>query len=84
MIEAVYMKEQIVEGENEFIDEEINDKASGLYSTFFSIGQIIAPIMGGPLYEAFDSKGTCDFLGVICCIYTVFYFIFNVGFDIFK
>lgn len=41
-------------------------------------------MIGGALYDSVDYRGTCDFLAVSCCIYTIFYFIFNVGFDVFK
>jgi len=34
----------------------MNDYASGLYGTAFSLGQIIAPIVGGALYDAVDFR----------------------------
>jgi len=40
---------------------------------------ILAPLIGGPLYDSIDYRGTCDFLALCCAIYSVFYFIFNVG-----
>ena len=42
----------IVEGKSEQLDQLISDYGSGLYGTFFSIGQILAPIVGGALFEA--------------------------------
>ncbi len=51
-IEAVYIKENRIEGENELYDQLLNDIASGLYGTFFSTGQILAPIVGGAVYQA--------------------------------
>lgn len=37
-IEAVYLKENMVEGHNEYYDQLLNDMASGLYGTFYSMG----------------------------------------------
>lgn len=37
-LEAVFVKENIVEGQNEQVDQLISDYGSGLYGTFFSIG----------------------------------------------
>lgn len=37
-LEAVFIKERILEGKNEQLDQLISDYGSGLYGTFFSIG----------------------------------------------
>jgi MFS family permease len=84
IIDAVALKSEIVEGADDSLDEQLNDKAAGIYATFYSIGMIIGPLIGGPLYDNIGYNATCDFLALICSIYTVFYFIFNVGFSIFK
>ncbi len=52
VIEAVALKYEICEGLDERLDCELNDKASAIYATFCSIGMILAPIIGGPLYDA--------------------------------
>ena len=84
IIDAVALKYEIIEGIDERLDEELNDKASGIYATFYSIGMILAPLIGGPLYDSIDYRGTCDFLAVSCAIYAVFYFVFNVGCHVFD
>jgi hypothetical protein len=38
IIESIYVHENIVEGEDEYIDAVINDKAAGLYGTFYALG----------------------------------------------
>jgi hypothetical protein len=50
-LEAVFIKEDILEGENESMDQLISDYGSGLYGTFFSTGQILAPIVGSAIFE---------------------------------
>jgi hypothetical protein len=50
-LEAVFIKEDIIEGENEYMDQLISDYGSGLYGTFFSTGQILAPIVGSAIFE---------------------------------
>lgn len=52
VIEAVYHQENIVEGEDDYIDGLISDKAAGLYGSFFSAGVIASPLVGSALYEA--------------------------------
>ncbi|CDW78446.1 major facilitator superfamily protein [Stylonychia lemnae] len=83
-IESVYIQEDIVEGENEFQDQILNDLASALYSTYYSIGMILAPTIGGYIYESIGYRNTCDFVGIITIIFTVMFFTFNVGFKIIK
>eukprot|EP00347_Sterkiella_histriomuscorum_P020522 403337480 len=83
-IEAVYIKENTIEGHNEYYDQLLNDMAAGLYGTFFSTGQILAPIVGGALYDAVGFRQTTDFMTIACLGYCLIFFIFNVGFRIFK
>jgi hypothetical protein len=51
IIEAVYEKTELVEGEDENLDAVLADKASGLYFAFFSLGTITAPPMGSVVYD---------------------------------
>lgn len=62
---------------------QISDKASGLYGTFYSVGQIISPLLGSALYDTIGFRGTCDLMALSCAFYTSIFFIFNVGFGIF-
>ena len=83
-IEAVELKEGIVEGDNHEIDDMINDKASGLYASIYSIGQMLGPMVGSSLYESIGYRDTSDFLAVMCIVYSIIYFIFNVGLSVLK
>ena len=83
-LEAVFIKEDIIEGENEYMDQLISDYGSGLYGTFFSTGQILAPIVGSAIFEQIGYRQTTDLMTVVCLIWCVIFFIFNVGFTIFS
>ncbi len=83
-LEAVFIKENIVEGQNEALDQLVSDYGSGLYGTFFSTGQILAPIVGSAIYEAIDYRPTTDLMCAVCLGWCLVYFVFNVGFGIFK
>lgn len=83
-LEAVFIKEEITEGKNEALDQLISDYGSGLYGTFFSTGQILAPIVGSAVYEAIDYRPTTDVMTAVCLFWCLIFFSFNVGFDIFK
>lgn len=50
IIEAYCDKYGITEGEDETVDEDISDLASGLYGTFYYTGMIISPVMGSLVY----------------------------------
>lgn len=62
----------------------LNDKASGLYSTFYSLGEILAPNIGSILYTKVGYRTTCDILAFTALIYAVVYFFLNVGINIFE
>ena len=74
----------IVEGKSEQLDQLISDYGSGLYGTFFSIGQILAPIVGGALFEAVGYRQTTDFMTLVCLGWCIVFFVFNVGFKIYS
>jgi MFS family permease len=83
-IESIYIKESLVEGQSEHQDQLLNDMASGLYSTFYSVGQILAPTIGGALYDSIGYKSTCDLMSLLCLVFSTIYFMFNVGTMIFA
>lgn len=85
-IEAIYIKEKFVEGDNEIVDQILSDYGSGLYGTFFSIGMILAPIAGGALFDFVgkDFRLTTDIMTAICIGWSLVFFIFNVGFRIYS
>ncbi len=83
-LEAVFIKEDIIEGDNEAMDQLISDYGSGLYGTFFSSGQILAPILGSAIFESIGYRATTDLMTVVCLIWCIFFFTFNVGFTIVR
>lgn len=66
------------------MDQLISDYGSGLYGTFFSSGQILAPILGSAIYESIGYRPTTDLMTVVCLLWCIFFFTFNVGFTIFR
>jgi hypothetical protein len=50
-LEGVYIKHGFIEGKNEALDQALSAYGSGLYGTFYSIGAILAPIIGSAIYE---------------------------------
>jgi hypothetical protein len=67
------------------VDQLISDYGSGLYGTFFSIGMILAPIAGGALFDAVgkDFRLTTDIMTAVCLVWSLIFFVFNVGFTIY-
>jgi hypothetical protein len=52
IIDSVYHKHSLIEGENEVFDGFIGDKAAGLLF-FFSLAVITTPLMGSAVYSFF-------------------------------
>ena len=92
VIESVYINKQLVEGDNENLDNIINDKAAALYGLFYAIGAIISPFIGSVIYnhkspgpeEYGDWVFTCDVFGIASVAYAIFFLVFNVLPDIHK
>jgi MFS family permease len=85
MIECLYDKHRLIEGQDERIDAVISDKAAGLYGSFYSIGMIISPLLGSAIFDAIEEHDqkfafnkTCDMFALFTAIFTLFYFVFNV------
>lgn len=86
VLEAVYQKEKLVEGDDEVLDGIINDKAAALYGLFYALGAISAPILGSMVYNLLSNDWwyTCDVFAIISSIYVVIFFVFNIMPDIHK
>ena len=87
VIDSIYEKQGIIEGEDENVDGIIGDKAAGLYGSFYSIGLIIAPLFGAFLYDEVFHENfnlTCDMFALIAAGWTIIFLLFNVLPDIFA
>ena len=80
------MKNKLIEGEDEYVDGIISDKAAGLYGSFFSFGVIAGPFIGSAVFSALNRNWnlTCDVFAIICGVYVLLFFLFNVLPDIHK
>ena len=80
----------MVEGDNEDIDNIVNDKAAALYGLFYAIGAIISPFIGSVIYNHDPSKPegdwvfTCDVFGIASGVYAIIFLVFNILPDIHK
>lgn len=83
MIDSIYLIKNIKEGEDEYIDGVISDKAAGLYGSFLSIGLIASPIIGSVVYYAVGNFNlTCDYFAFATLGFTVIFLIGDVLVDI--
>jgi MFS family permease len=55
----------------------LNDKAAGIYSAFFSLGAIIAPIIGGILDDHVGYRSTNDIMAIISLVFFFIYLVTN-------
>ena len=51
IMDAVYCKEKLVEGEDEVLDAIVADRSAGYYGLFYAAGTISAPLAGSYVYE---------------------------------
>jgi MFS family permease len=86
VLEAIYQKEKIVEGDDDVLDGIINDKAAALYGLFYAIGAISAPLLGSLVYNLLNDDWwyTCDVFAITSSVYVVIFFVFNIMPDIHK
>lgn len=71
-------------GKDEYIDHKLNNKATGIYAAFYSLGEILSPNIGSTFYVHIGYRHTCDVLAISALIYALAYFWINVGINIFE
>ena len=64
-------------------DNDLNDKASGIYNVAYASGTILAPNIGGLLTDAYNFRIMCDILAIFSLCFSIIFLIFNVGFRTF-
>ena len=72
VIDAVQTRENI-DPDNEIL----NDKAAGIYNAFYAIGCIIAPILGGILYDSIGYRYANDVIALLGFVFLIAYLVFN-------
>jgi len=85
IIDAVYAKQKLTEGEDDVLDAIVSDRASGIFGLFFAAGTISAPLVGSFVYESVLQKNwaqTCDLFAAVGAIYSLIFLLFNVVPDI--
>lgn len=51
----------------------MNDKASGLLGTFYSVGCIFSPVVGGILTDYWGFSTCADTIALICLVWSVIF-----------
>lgn len=76
VLEQEYRKH--FDGNDDEIEEVLNDKASSVFQSAQAVGCIVGPVMGGILNDHFEFQYTCDIMAITCLIYSVIYFVINI------
>ena len=87
ILDAIYSKQRIAEGQDDMVDVVLADRASGYYGVFICAGTITAPMAGSYLYESVLGKNwalTCDIFALVAAVFSVIYTVFNVLPDVHK
>jgi MFS family permease len=87
MLDAIYSKQKIAEGQNDMLDVVLADRASAYYGVFICAGTITAPMAGSFVYETILGKNwplTCEIFALVAAIFSVIYTVFNVLPDVHK
>ena len=62
----------------------INDKATGLFNSFMSVGCCLGPIIGGVLNDLIGYRTTNDYIALLSTIFTITFLTFNMEVSDFK
>lgn len=72
IINSVSHKERIPE-----TNDQLNDKAAGIFNCFYSLGAIIAPIGGGLLNDTIGYRYTNDVMACLVLVFLLTYVLSN-------
>lgn len=53
----------------------MNDLASGMFNTFFALGNIFGPLLGNYSYVTIGFELTCEIIGLCLLIFAGIYFV---------
>lgn len=79
MIERLQVDLNIVEGEDEAIDNQLNDKVNDAYGFIFAFANFVSPLLGSYVQTALGDQECFDLFGCVSFGFGVFFFIFNCG-----
>lgn len=60
-------------------NNDLNDKASGIYNVAYASGTILAPNIGGILTDTYDFQTMCDVLACFSLCFSIIFLFANVG-----
>lgn len=84
MLEALQHDLKIVEGQNERIDNAINDKVNDAYGFIFAFTNFVAPLTGAALHKSLEERNTFDVIALANFGFGIIFFIFNCGIFVFS
>ena len=70
---------QIREGEDEYVDALLNDKANDLYGVMYATSMFIGPLLGSSFATSYSYATACDIFAVINFVWMIVLFLFNCG-----
>ena len=81
MLERMQVAHNIVEGEDEALDNSLNDKVNDAYGVFFAASQLLSPIVGAYIYGETGSSApiSCDYAAYFNLGFFAVLFLFNGG-----
>jgi len=79
MLERMQVGLGVVEGENESVDNAINDKVNDAYGLIYALANFVAPLSGSLFYTSLGSPKSCDYLAFANFGLAILFFVFNCG-----
>ena len=79
MLERMIVDMNIVEGEDETIDGQLNDSVNDAYAVVFSTSMAVSPYIGSEFYSRVGPFHTAKYIGYFNMGFTLFIFLFNCG-----
>ena len=84
MLERVQGDFNIVEGEDEELDNAINDKVNDAYGFMYAFSSFVSPLIGSILQENYGSPFACDIFAFTNFGIAAILFLFNCGIFVFS
>jgi hypothetical protein len=81
ILERMQVAYNIVEGEDEALDNSLNDKVNDAYGLFFASSQLVSPIIGSLVYvqTGNSAPSTCDNAAYFNLWFLIMLILFNGG-----